>query len=239
VNATDLRVVREAGRCAARKVYYGVALNDFSGRILSMGDGGMEIAVRTPTGEFATFVPVPGEHQLLNAVAAAAAAHLLGMTAPRLQDGLAALAPSAGRSRAVPLPGGGLLLDDCYNANPASVEAALHSLASLAKGRRTVAVLGDMLELGDAAPAAHHRVGRLAARLGVDLLVACGPLSAHTARGAAEGGMGKDSVLHAADRESLLPVLLPELREGDAILVKGSRGMRLEEAVAAVEGGGR
>jgi UDP-N-acetylmuramoyl-tripeptide--D-alanyl-D-alanine ligase len=237
VNATDLRVVREAGRCRARKVYYGVALNDFSGRILSMDDAGMEIAVRTPTGEFRTAVPVAGEHQLLNAVAAAAAATVLGLSAGDMEGGLASLAPVAGRSRAVALPGGGLLLDDSYNSNPASAEAALHSLAALAKGRRTVAVLGDMLELGDASVASHHRLGRLAARLGVDLLLACGPLSAHTARGAEEGGMGRGAVLRFEDRESLLSSLPSTLREGDAILVKASRGMGLDEAVALIERG--
>ncbi|HSL91191.1 MAG TPA: Mur ligase family protein, partial [Candidatus Limnocylindrales bacterium] len=87
VNATDLRVVREAGRCRAKKIFYGVPLNEFSGRILSMDDRGMRIVVRTPSGEFASALPVTGEHHLLNALAATAAAYLLGLRPADLAEG--------------------------------------------------------------------------------------------------------------------------------------------------------
>jgi UDP-N-acetylmuramoyl-tripeptide--D-alanyl-D-alanine ligase len=133
-----------------------------------------------------------------------------------------------GGFHAEPLRGGGLLLDDSYNANPASVEAALRSLAALARGRRTVVVFGDMLELGQASAASHFRIGHLAAALKVSRLFAFGKEAAFTARGACEGGMDPLAVEHVTDRETLREAVRGCIAEGDVVLVKGSRGMRLD-----------
>jgi UDP-N-acetylmuramoyl-tripeptide--D-alanyl-D-alanine ligase len=234
VNATDLRVVREAGRCRAEKVYYGVALNDFSGRILSMTDAGMRIAVRTPAGEFTSSLRATGEHHLMNALAAAAAAFTLGMRPADLEEGFAGFSSVPGRFHAVPLRGGGLLIDDSYNANPASTEAALRSLAALSRGRRTVVVFGDMLELGDSAPASHFRIGHLVASLKVSRLFAFGMEAAQAALGAREGGMDPAAIEYTTDREKLREAVRGFLAEGDAVLVKGSRGMRLDDVAADI-----
>jgi UDP-N-acetylmuramoyl-tripeptide--D-alanyl-D-alanine ligase len=234
VNATDLRVVREAGRCRARKVYFGVALNEFSGRILAMRDDGMEIAVRTPSGEFTSPLQATGEHQLMNALAATAAAYALGLRPDELQDGFAGYAPAPGRFRAVPLRGGGLLLDDCYNANPASMESALRNMVALARGRNTVAVLADMLELGDASPTAHRRIGHLVAGLDLGRLVTFGRQGLLIAQGAAEGGMPPARIVHADDRGQLREQAAVAISAGDVVLVKGSRGMRLDEIVTSI-----
>ncbi|MBI5420226.1 MAG: UDP-N-acetylmuramoyl-tripeptide--D-alanyl-D-alanine ligase [Deltaproteobacteria bacterium] len=235
VNATDLRVVREAGRCRTRKIFYGVALNEFSGRILSMDDRGMRIAVRTPSGEFTSDLPVTGEHHLMNALAAAAAAYVLGMRPTELAGGFSAFAPVRGRFHSVALRGGGLLLDDTYNANPASTEAAIRSLRILRGGRRCVVVLGDMLELGEASASSHFRIGHLLASSGPDLLFTYGEEAARIARGALEGGMDPETVAHTGDKDSLKTMLMGALRDGDVILVKGSRGMRLDEVAAEIE----
>jgi UDP-N-acetylmuramoyl-tripeptide--D-alanyl-D-alanine ligase len=235
VNATDLRVVREAGRCRAKKVFYGVPLNEFSGRILSMDDRGMRIAVRTPSGEFASALPVTGEHHLMNALAATAAAYVLGLRPADLAEGFSTFASVRGRFHPVPLRGGGLLLDDSYNANPASTEAAIRTLRTLRAGRRAVAVLGDMLELGAASAASHFRIGHLAAGCGLDLLFTFGDEAARIARGAIEGGMDPEKVAHAGDRDRLAAMVLSSLREGDVVLVKGSRGMRLDGIAAEIE----
>jgi UDP-N-acetylmuramoyl-tripeptide--D-alanyl-D-alanine ligase len=234
VNATDLRVVREAGRCRAEKVYYGVAMNDFSGRILSMGDEGMRIAVRTPAGEFTSALAVTGEHHLLNAIAATAVAFTLGLRPHDLEEGLAGFSSVPGRFHARPLRGGGLLLDDSYNANPASTEAALRSLSALSRGRRTVVIFGDMLELGQSAPASHFRIGHLMAALKVSRLLAFGRGAAQAARGALDGGMDPAAVLHTDDKGRLREAVRELLSEGDVVLVKGSRGMRLDEVAADI-----
>jgi UDP-N-acetylmuramoyl-tripeptide--D-alanyl-D-alanine ligase len=234
VNATDLRVVREAGRCRARKIYFGVALNEFSGRILSMDDRGMRIAVRTPSGEFTSALPATGEHNLMNALAATAAAYVLGMRPPELAEGFSSFASAPGRFHSVPLRGGGLLLDDSYNANPASMEAAIRNLRILRGGRRSVAILGDMLELGEVSASSHFRIGHMLAGAGVSILFTFGGDAAQIARGALEGGMDPGRVAHTGDKERLKTMVLDALREGDAILVKGSRGMRLEEVAAEI-----
>ncbi len=235
VNATDLRVVREAGRCRARKYFYGVMLNDFSGRIVEMGDTGMRLVVRTPEGEFSSHLPLTGEHQLWNALAAVAAAWALGLRLPDLEEGFAGTCNAGGRFRTAILRGGGLLIDDTYNANPASVEAALRSLKSLRRDRRTVAVLADMLELGEASPASHFRIGHLLAGMGVDLLFTFGEMAAHIGRGAREGGMPPVSIVHTDDRRALRDAVLAAVRSNDVVLVKGSRGMRLDEVAQAIE----
>ena len=229
VNAADLRVVREAGRSKAAKVYYGVALSEFSGRILSMDDNGMRIAVRTPSGEFRSEIPVTGEHNLTNALAASAAAYTLGMRPPEMENGFASVAPERGRFQARPLRGGGLLLDDSYNANPASMEAAIRSLRALRRSRRVVAVLGTMLELGESSPASHFRIGHLLAAAEVDLLITHGEGGESIARGALEGGMDPGRVRHEADRPLLRAAVSEAVREGDLVLVKASRGMKLDE----------
>lgn len=234
VNATDLRVVREAGRCRARKIYYGVPLNEFSGRILSMRDDGMEIAIRTPSGEFTSTLRATGEHQLSNALAATAAAYALGLRPDELAGGFEGYAPAPGRFRPVPLRGGGLLLDDCYNANPASMESALRNMAALAAGRRTVAILADMLELGDASPTAHLRIGHMAAGLDTGMVVAFGPQAQLIAKGASEAGMAPDRIAHTEDRERLKGLVAASVAEGDVVLVKGSRGMHLDEIVTSI-----
>ncbi|MGE5248274.1 MAG: UDP-N-acetylmuramoyl-tripeptide--D-alanyl-D-alanine ligase [Verrucomicrobiota bacterium] len=234
VNAADLRVVREAARCHAEKVYYGVALNDFSGRILSLSDDGMRVAIRTPAGEFVSYLGAVGEHHLANAVAAAAVAFTLGMRPAEMEDGFAAFSSGPGRFRAVPLRGGGLLLDDSYNANPASTEAALRTQAALSRGRRTVVVFGDMLELGENAPASHFRMGHLMASLGVGKLFAFGSAASHAARGAREGGMDPGAIVEETDMDRLREALRGRLLAGDVVLVKGSRGMQLDEVVSDI-----
>jgi len=235
VNATDLRVMREAGRCRASKICYGVALNEISGRVLSMDEEGMRIAVRTPSGEFTSSLPLTGDHNLMNALAAVAAAYALGLRPAEMEEGFRFLPPLGGRFRSIPLRGGGLLLDDTYNANPASVEVALRNLAALRRGRRAVVVLADMLELGEASGTSHLRIGRMLANMELALLFTHGKEAAQISRGAQEGGMDPATIVHVTDREMLRDALTGALREGDVILVKGSRGMRLEEIAGAVE----
>jgi UDP-N-acetylmuramoyl-tripeptide--D-alanyl-D-alanine ligase len=235
VNATDLRVMREAGRCRAIKIYYGVALSEISGRVLSMGEEGMRIAVRTPSGEFTSFLPATGEHNLMNALAAAAAAYALGLRPEEMEEGFRSLAPLPGRFRPIPLRGGGLLLDDTYNANPASVEAALRSLYALRRGRRSIVILADMLELGEASGVSHFRIGHMVAGMEPDLLFTCGKEASSIALGAQEGGMDPGLVTHVGDREALRDAVAGALREGDIILIKGSRGMQLDKIAEVVE----
>ena len=174
-----------------------------------------------------------GRHNATNALAALAAYHALGLPLGKAQRGARQVRLSRWRGEEVPLPGGGTLINDCYNANPLSMTAALEHLRERAGGRRKVAVLGDMAELGPGASSYHREVGGAAARAGVEVLVAVGPL----ARGYVEGARGVPLTRWAPTVEAGLVALRQVLRQGDCVLVKGSRAMGLEaigDAVAVV-----
>jgi UDP-N-acetylmuramoyl-tripeptide--D-alanyl-D-alanine ligase len=170
-------------------------------------------------------------HNIQNLLGAVAASVALGVT----PDGELQVAFSAMRGQRVDLPGGAVLINDCYNANPMSMRAALDDLAATAGGRR-VAVLGDMLELGDEELALHRQIGEHAAGRGVDVLVCVGP----RAVAIGEAAMGKDTVgeIHTVDHPAAAAALLAGLlRDGDTVLVKGSRGVHLEGVAEALLAG--
>jgi UDP-N-acetylmuramoyl-tripeptide--D-alanyl-D-alanine ligase len=131
------------------------------------------------------------------------------------------------------------IIVDCYNANPASMTAAIDLLSGLGAGKRTVAVLGDMLELGPAAADMHREVGRHAAKKGVSMLVACGALGKVIGEGARDGGLVSDQVMEAADAGAAASCVKTLVRRGDVVLVKASRGMKLERVVEALREGKR
>ena len=167
------------------------------------------------------------EHQVANAATALAALEALGLPRPERVD----VEFSPWRGEQLPLPGGGLLINDAYNANPVSMRAALSDLAAVAAGRRRVAILGDMAELGSAAPAYHEEIGREAARHGVEALLAVGEL----ARAYVDGGV--PVTRWAADAEAAATEATDFVQPGDVVLVKASRSLGLErvaEALAAV-----
>ena len=167
-------------------------------------------------------------HQAANAAAALAVLDALGLERPSRVE----VSFSRWRGDEVPLPGGGLLINDCYNANPVSMRAALSLLADRAAGRRRVAILGDMAELGPDAPRYHHEAGAAAAELGVQALVAVGPL----ARGYVEGAEGVEIVRWAPTLEEGLEAVREIVEPGDCVLVKGSRAMGLEAVADALAG---
>jgi UDP-N-acetylmuramoyl-tripeptide--D-alanyl-D-alanine ligase len=168
-------------------------------------------------------------HQAANAVAALTACEALGVPLP---DGLVDVSFSRWRSEESDLPGGGLLINDAWNANPVAMRAALQYLVERAAGRRTIAILGEMAELGENAAAYHDEIGRLVRDLGVDHVFAIGPMAKHytTHVNASTWSAKLD------DRDSFLEQVREELAPGDAVLVKGSRSVGLEFVAAALAG---
>ena len=172
-------------------------------------------------------VNAPGRHMVLNALAALTAANALGV------DGAAAMAafrPGAGRGRRRDLPNGVRLLDESYNANGASMRAALAVLAAM-PGRR-LAVLGDMLELGSFGPGEHAQLAP-DVELAADLVFTCGALM----RGLYDAVPPVQRGAHAVDSAALAPIVAVAVRAGDAVLVKGSLGSRMSAVVHALEMG--
>jgi UDP-N-acetylmuramoyl-tripeptide--D-alanyl-D-alanine ligase len=214
--------------------------------IVTFGPGGdVQLRSFTPAGDGCTIevgafgervaleFPFASRYNAENALAALAAYRALGLPLADAQRGASEVRLSRWRGEEVPLPEGGLLINDAYNANPLSMVAALGHLAERAGERRRVAVLGDMAELGAGAAGYHRDVGAAAARAGVQVLVAVGPLAQNYLGGA----RGVEVTRWAPTLEDGLAALRELLRPGDCVLVKGSRAMRLEavaDALAAV-----
>ncbi len=240
LNADDPRVAAQAGRSAARVVFFGSGPGaQLRAEAVRRIDGrGFAFRLVAPEGRVAVEVEGLGETTLCNALAAAAAALAAGAGLEHVAAGLAAYRPVAGRLGRVLLPGGALLIDDSYNANPQSLEVALRLLAELAAGAggRAHAVLGDMGELGAAADAAHVEAGALAAELGVDFVVALGQQAARLTDAAVAAGLPRDSVAVARDHADAAARVRAQLARGDCVLVKGSRAMQMERVVRALRG---
>ncbi|MDX1998730.1 MAG: UDP-N-acetylmuramoyl-tripeptide--D-alanyl-D-alanine ligase [Thermoanaerobaculia bacterium] len=235
-DAEVTRVVRRhlEGHPTDRVVWFGEsAAAEISVRLLAVAPRGpgltgsrFELAVgeRRVTLE----LPLHGRVNVLNAVAAVAAATALGVELDALAAALLSLAPAAHRGAVVELASGATLIDDCYNSNPEALAAALESAAELAaeRGRtRRVAIVGDMLELGPEAPAFHRAAGRRAAELGFEV-VAVGPLAGETTAGAADAATAA-----LPDAAAAADWAAEHVTAGDLVLVKGSRGIGLERVV--------
>jgi len=195
---------------------------------------GQRIAIEVGGRRIEARLSLLGIHSASNALAAAAAAVALGFTDTEIVEGLAAAEPVPGRLVPLTGPHESLVIDDTYNANPASTGAALEVLSEVCSAGRRIAVLGDMLELGEAAQRAHLEIGARAARRELALLVTVGELAEAIGRGAREAGLAPERHSHAADHAAAARLVRERIGEGMAVLVKGSRGMRMEQVVAAL-----
>ena len=175
-------------------------------------------------------LPLLGRRNVENMLAAMAAAFAAGISPEDMPSGIAATTIPGPRMKKR-IIGDYLVLDDSYNANPVSMAAALDLLSELSGGRRKVAVLGDMLEMGKESGSFHEDLGRHTVEAGIGLLLAYGGHASDIANGAMGAGMPEESTYHTYEFNDIRCWLGSELKSGDAILIKGSRGMRLERAV--------
>jgi UDP-N-acetylmuramoyl-tripeptide--D-alanyl-D-alanine ligase len=228
LNADDPRVARMADELHddVGVLRYGFApeAEVRATQVESLAERGMRFRLGLPGGEINVSSPALGRHGVHNALAAAAVGHALGLEPAVIARGLARPAPAPHRSALLDL-GEWRVLDDTYNAAPDSMVAALDLLATL-PGRR-LAVLGEMLELGDTAAEAHRAVGRHVAGC-ADMLICVGPAAAAYATGAGEAGMARAGIHQVPDQQAALRLLLAQLRPEDVVLLKGSRGVALD-----------
>jgi UDP-N-acetylmuramoyl-tripeptide--D-alanyl-D-alanine ligase len=188
------------------------------------------LELRTPWGATTTRLTLRGAHQSLNAGMAVAVAGSLGVPLDAAAAALADAGAASHRMELLHAPGGLTVLNDAYNSSPTAAAAALRALGALPADGRRIAVIGDMLELGDHADPEHEAIGALAAELGLDLVVAVGAHRATVGRGAAPAV----PTIEVADAREAVAVLASEVRDGDAVLVKASRAIGLEAVVDAL-----
>jgi UDP-N-acetylmuramoyl-tripeptide--D-alanyl-D-alanine ligase len=234
LNADDPRVTALADRMDHPVIYFGsghraqVRSDD-----IRLTEGGMAFTLVTPSGATPVTLATPARVMVSNALAAAAAGEVMGVPLELIRTGLESFAPRAGRMD-IRKPGRDIrVVDDTYNANPVSMAAAIETLARMHGNRRTIAVLGDMLELGPQAADLHREIGRAVGEAGIDRLMVAGRFASAVADGAMEQRMAAERIF-TGTKAAIIDRLNHLLRSGDLILVKGSRGMAMEEVVEAI-----
>lgn len=232
-NADDPLVASLPTPSGVRRISFGLGqANVRAEKIESLGREGQSFVLTLPSGMMPVKMKVFGRHNIQNALAAAAVAHLLGLAPDDVKQGLESFSPVEKRFSPEDI-NGILLIDDSYNANPASMRAALTTVAGLKGEGRGIAVLGDMLELGESSPTAHEEIGSLAARC-VERLYLLGDMAESVSRGAVAGGLPAESIVLAQSHDEILDDIAGIMRPGDYVLVKGSRGMRMETVAEGI-----
>ena len=203
--------------------------------VKEIGEKSSTYIVKTKEEEQLVTLNLPGEHNILNSLSAIALARALDMEWDLIKQGLEKVELTEMRLQIETTSLGVQVINDTYNANPASMEAALKVLAGI-KGKRKIAILGDMYELGIYQDEAHKKVGEIAYRLKIDLLVAVGSLGKIIGQGALAAGMDENKVLIVQSNKEAQDLLHDIISSDDVILVKGSRGMKMEEIVQKLMG---
>jgi UDP-N-acetylmuramoyl-tripeptide--D-alanyl-D-alanine ligase len=234
VNGADPRLVAIGERCPRHTIVVGERVRAVGSSATATGQF-LEIEVdgrREPVE-----ITMRGAHNVQNALLTVATGIALGIDLEVALDGLRRFTPPPMRLEVVDLPSGARILNDAYNANPASMRAALAALAA-EPGRRRIAVLGEMWELGEGAGRYHREVGHAAGTLRIDRLVAVGRHADQVVEGAIEGGLRDEAVERAASTAEASERLAGCLGEGDVVLVKGSRGAHMEDIVQTLRSRG-
>lgn len=213
-------------------VFYGLGAENaiYATEVENLGFEGMSAVIHTPQGDFEASITIPGEHNVYNALAATAVGLELGLTLEEIQKGIAEAKTIAGRTNLIKANGYNVI-DDCYNANPVSMEAAMDVL-SHAKGR-TIAVLGDMGELGEDEKALHYGVGKCVAEKKIHTLFCAGTLAAEYKAGV-ESVENECKVFHFENKDDMITELLSYVEKGDNILIKASHFMDFPKVVEAL-----
>jgi UDP-N-acetylmuramoyl-tripeptide--D-alanyl-D-alanine ligase len=232
-NTDDPLVSRCPSPAGVKRISFGVRSGDIRAEnIENLGKKGQAFTIKLPSGTVTPSLRAFGLHNVYNALAAAAAAFTLNMDPALILAGLESFSPYDKRFSLEEIDGV-ILIDDSYNANPGSMKAALETLRDLRGKCRGIAVLGDMLELGESSETAHEEIGKLAASC-VERLYVIGEMADWVVQGALKAGFPSASIVKASDHTELVADLLAVVDNGDHILVKGSRGMKMETVAEGI-----
>lgn len=236
INLDDEAVVKASEKWHGKKMTFSMSPNaDVTVKdIEKNGAKGMSFNLMIDGEMQKTDMRIVGLHHVYNAMAAASAASVAGFDLRTISEGLGAFRPFSGRMEIIKLRNSIFLLDDSYNANPASVREALMTLKDLKAGHNGYVFLGDMLELGENAEEMHRKIGMLIATIGVNALFLQGDFADVTKVGAIEGGMSPEKIFFLSVGDDFIEYLKKHLKKGDWILVKGSRRMKMEKIVSRI-----
>ena len=237
VNRDDPRVAMLAAKAPCQKKTFSLAREaDLWGADLSRNSaGGIQFSLHMDGRARQVHLAAFGRHHVYNALAAASLAAALGMDLEEIAAGLQGFQPYAGRGKVLLLGRQVHVLDDSYNANPDSLAATLDAFSEMKEKGRGIVILGDMLELGAASAQAHEEAGRRIGEMGLDHLFVIGKEAHHLAAGAEAAGMARARIHAAGSQGEMLDELGKRVREGDWILVKGSRRMQMEKVIAGLK----
>lgn len=236
VNYDDPRIRDLARSCPAKKITFGLDPGaEVRAEWIALTTQGIRFRILFQAEKEEIVLPISGEHNISNALGAAAAALALNLSLEKIRAGLEGFKLPEHRLQLKKGLKGVQLIDDSYNANPASLKAALNTFQSLRQGKRGGLILGDMLELGAQASEAHKEIGRVIGKMGVDYLLTLGPLSQEMAAEALKGSQPPQKAFGAGSHQEIVDRLGDLLQAGDVILIKGSHGMDMEAVVRALE----
>ena len=234
INTDDPWVRRLGNNFSGRRVTYGRHGQVRAEQVKMRGASGTSFILKVASARQRVRLRLPGAHNLSNALGAAAMAYGLGVGLKSIARGLKAVSPLPMRMELTRWQDCGVI-NDAYNANPASMDAALASLAEVGGKKQKVAILGDMLELGRKTRQCHFELGKKAARYGIDRLYLLGPNAPHVQRGALAGGLRAEQVIIGPSHEEIARLVAAAISKGDWLLLKGSRGMKMENVLAALK----
>jgi UDP-N-acetylmuramoyl-tripeptide--D-alanyl-D-alanine ligase len=233
VNADDPLIAAQPSPAGVQRISFGIKSGDVrASSIESLGTKGQQLILHLDSKEYPLTIKAFGIHAVYNTLAAAAAAHAAGVSPELICSGLENFRPFDKRF-ALEEISGITLIDDSYNANPASMAAALATLGELKGKSRAFIALGDMLEMGGDEQKLHYALGIQAAKV-ADRLYLYGELTAETAKGALEGGMKPADIIRIRNHAEAVDDILSQIEEGDFILTKGSRGMQMDKVAEGI-----
>ncbi len=238
VNQDDVHVMKLAERYPGKKVTFGLEVtSDVMAKEFRIeGSKGVRFTLTLRGREVEVFFPMMGIASIYNALAGTAVASVFGVPWDKIMERLEGFKPFSMRMEIIRMGNGATIINDAYNANPKSMELALKTLSEVKDRGRGIAVLGDMLELGQFSDEAHANIGEKVTSLGVDLLFTLGERAEIIAQKARQAGLNKDRVVVSRDHQDLLLRLKKTIKRGDWILVKGSRALSLEKIVLGLMG---
>ena len=232
LNGDDEYLSKITGELPFQIKYYGT--KDIAGiraeNISLLGEQGISYDLKIGDKMYPIEISIPGKHNVYNSLAAAAVGNLMGIGLPDIAKSLKSYRSGDMRLNIFSIDNNIKVIDDVYNASPDSMKAAIEILKDLGEGRK-IAILGDMLELGDYSQKAHTEVGETVAHKGIDILITVGKESKFIGAGARNCAMDNQSIIHLECNKDVIEYLDTFIEQGDKILVKGSRGMKMEEIV--------